>query len=73
MWTLSFNYYFCKYNILNMENYANTPEKKLSGVDLLIWPMYYHTWGFPVLVIEDLLRGVLEGILNCKQSSGEGL
>ena len=39
-----------------MYEYGKTLEQKLSSVEYHIFPTYYHTWGFPVLVIEDPLQ-----------------
>ena len=47
-----------------MEKYGNNPEQKFSGVELQIFPVYYHTWFSPVLVLESPSWGVLTGLPN---------
>ena len=41
-----------------------TREQKFSGMKLKICPTDYHTWGFPVFVIEPPSQGGTAGLLK---------
>ena len=45
-----------------MDKDGNTPEKKCSSVEFKHFPTHFHTWGFPVFVLEAPLQGGTEGI-----------
>ena len=38
------------------------PEKKFSGVEIQICPIYYHTWGCPVFFLEAPLQEGSSGL-----------
>ena len=54
-----------------MDEDRNTRDLKFMGVEFKNCPMDYHTWIFPVFVLETPLQGGLEGIL--KGNKGQGL
>ena len=49
---LYFKAAFQRYNSLEMEKDKKTSEQKFSGVEFQIYPTDYHTWGYPVFVLE---------------------
>ena len=52
MWLFSFKSVFQRYNNLKIYKEGKTPEQKFSVVEFQMCPTYYHTWGFPVFVLE---------------------
>ena len=62
LWPFSFQAYCQRYNSLYIYEYGKTLKRKLSGVELQIFPTYYHTWSFSVLVIEYPLQVGMEGL-----------
>ena len=54
-WTFSFETAYQRYNSLEMDEDGKMPDQNLVRVELQIFPTYYHTWGFPVLVLKSPL------------------
>ena len=69
----SFKAAFQRYNILEMDDDGKTPEQKFSGVAFQIFPTDYHTWEFPVFVIESSLYGALEGLTKWDSRAKTGV
>ena len=55
LWTFSFKEELQSYNSLEMDEDGKMPDQNLVRVELQIFPTYYHTWGFPVLVLKSPL------------------
>ena len=56
MWPFSFNAACQRYNILEMYEDVKTPEKKFAGMEFQFFPTDYHTWGFPMFILEAPLQ-----------------
>ena len=57
MWNFSFKETCHKYNSLDMDEDRKTLEKKFAGLEFQIFTTDYHTWCFPVFVLEPPLYG----------------
>ena len=51
-----------RYHRLEMDEGGKTLEQKFSGVEFQFFPTEYHTWGFPVFVLEAPLQGGKAGL-----------
>ena len=62
LWHILFKAAYHRYNILNMDEDVNTPEHIFSVVEFKTFPTDYHTWRFPVFVLEAPIYGGLTGM-----------
>ena len=51
-----FKAYLQRYNILEMDEDRKMSEQKFSDVKFQIFPTAYHTWFFPVFVLDAPLQ-----------------
>ena len=62
LWIFLFKSVCQRYNILDMDEDVKMQEQNFSGMEFQIFPTDYHTWGFPVFVLESPLQVRPSGI-----------
>ena len=72
IFTFSFKAAFHRYNSLEMDEEGRTPGNKSTNVKFQIWTIDYHTWGWPVFVLEAPLQGGPSGITKWEPISRTG-
>ena len=56
-----------------MDEDVKTPEQNFSVVEFQFFPTYYHTWAYPVFVLESLMQVGMVGILKWEPTARTGV